>query len=87
MDIVFLEKNPSWTALLGPERLLNFDFFLVQEPLKALLQAFYSTEHEINEQFYPTQQSKSKPKFLPLVTNQKHSKTSTLEVYLALDGY
>ena len=36
----FLEKNPPWTALLGPGRLLNFDFSLIQVPPKNIIIGF-----------------------------------------------
>ena len=67
----FLEKNPPWTALLGPGRLLNSDFAFFKYLLIAVLQAFYSTEHDINEQFYPRSQLKRNLKFSPLIAKQK----------------
>ena len=53
-------------------QILTFAFF--KHLQIAVLQSFYSTDHDINEQLYPWPQWKMETNFLPLMANQKSKK-------------
>ena len=62
-------------SLIGPGRLSNFDFSLVQVPPKSIITGFLlQREYDINEQYYPRQQLRETQNFFTPFGKSKTSK-------------